>query len=45
MHSLPLKEWIGLNPKVYSFIGRGFDEKTKEIYYDKVRYWKNKKTF
>ena len=44
MHSLPLREWIGLNPKVYSFIGRGFDDKTKEIYYDKERYWKNKKT-
>ena len=33
MHSLPLREWIGLNPKVYSLIHK-----------NKKKEWENKKT-
>ena len=38
MRSLPIREWIGLNPKVYSIIHRHRDKDTN------VEEWKNKKT-
>ena len=38
MHSLPIKEWIGLNPKVYSII---HCHRNKDTNKDE---WKNKKT-
>ena len=35
LHSLPMKEWLALNPKVYSMIHNEFDKEKQELILDK----------